>query len=90
MKPVLYVAEGDFFSLYPTIMVAHNISPETIIAGDSQENSIDMNFNLSGKLPVSIYEWYSPFSEIFYQQSYINKQIVRFKVQNSRLIYNLK
>ena len=31
----MFVAEGDFFSLYPTIIVAHNISPETLILKDS-------------------------------------------------------
>ncbi len=28
-KPIPYVFEGDFFSLYPTIILAFNISPET-------------------------------------------------------------
>ena len=31
LKPVMLVAEGDFFSLYPTAMVAHNISPDTLV-----------------------------------------------------------
>ena len=35
-KPQYYVAEGDFFSLYPTVMMAHYISPESLITPDEQ------------------------------------------------------
>jgi DNA polymerase elongation subunit (family B) len=30
-KAIPYVFEGDYFSLYPTIILAFNISPETVI-----------------------------------------------------------
>ena len=30
-KAIPYVFEGDYFSLYPTIILAFNISPETLI-----------------------------------------------------------
>jgi len=30
-KPLSYIFEGDYFSLYPTIILAFNISPETYV-----------------------------------------------------------
>ena len=42
--------EGDFFSLYPTVMIAHNISPENVLL-EPNDNSlkVDMNYGLGKK-----------------------------------------
>jgi DNA polymerase elongation subunit (family B) len=44
LVPQYLVAEGDFFSLYPSIIVAHNISPENIITEGG--NQIDLNIGV--------------------------------------------
>jgi DNA polymerase elongation subunit (family B) len=48
LKPQFLVAEGDFFSLYPTVIVAHNISPEMLADASTVSNVIDANTGLSG------------------------------------------
>lgn len=53
-KPVMFVAEGDFFSLYPSVIVAHNISPETLIPQDVTDPdafSVDLNCERAKKQP---------------------------------------
>ncbi len=46
----MLVAEGDFFSLYPTVMVAHNISPETILPEVTESAfTVDLNYGIEGK-----------------------------------------
>lgn len=43
-RALFAVMEGDFFSLYPTIMIAHNISPETFSLVPTA-NSFAVNLN---------------------------------------------
>lgn len=52
LRPLMFIAEGDFFSLYPTVMVAHNISPDTLIPeGVTQDDTmpVDLNYGIDGK-----------------------------------------
>ncbi|MFH0971571.1 MAG: DNA polymerase domain-containing protein [Candidatus Micrarchaeota archaeon] len=44
------VAEIDFFSLYPSIMVVHNLSPETMFCKCCEENTVpQLGFNVCEK-----------------------------------------
>jgi DNA polymerase elongation subunit (family B) len=55
-RPQLFVMEGDFFSLYPTVMIAHNLSPECIVeqAGDNTY-AVDINFGIEGAKPEYVH-----------------------------------
>ena len=42
--PQYLVAEGDFTSLYPTVIIQHNISPELLQDGNEDPQSINLNY----------------------------------------------
>ena len=55
--PQYLVAEGDFVSLYPTIIIQHNISPEVLLMNGDGDGDIDMNYGLPGSASDSQPEW---------------------------------
>lgn len=72
-KPQFLVAEGDFFSLYPTVIVAHNISPETLTNSESAQFVVNANvgksnevtlIGFSGQQPGVLPEMIKPLLEI--------------------------
>ena len=54
--PLFCLMEADFFSLYPSIIAAHNLSPETVATAQNDTSfEVDLNAKLEGKDEVVVF-----------------------------------